>query len=68
MFAYSKVRSKYGVTGIAVSLTVALEVIFLGTYKAIVKRTSQVASVPKKNGLYRRPAGGRVIDSRQLLI
>lgn len=49
MFAYSKVRSKYGVTGI-VSLTVALEVIFLGTYKAIVKRTSQVASVPKKMG------------------
>lgn len=50
VFAYSKVRSKYGVTGIAVSLTVALEVIFLGTYKAIVKRTSQVASVPKKMG------------------
>lgn len=50
VFAYSKVRSKYGVTGIAVSLTVALEVIFLGTHKAIVKRTSQVASVPKKMG------------------
>lgn len=54
MLEYSKAKCKYGVTEIAtiiLSVNVYVELIFLGTQsRLIVKRTSQVAYVPKKTG------------------